>query len=369
MIELFVPEKIQKKSFDLDKLSSDLEKKLIYASKGRYALYKIIKYYITIYPNKSYILLPAYYCETVYNTLKLLDIYFIFYDLDLDDLNPSFDSIEQIIEKRKDEILGVIIPSLYGNAANLVDIGQLCKRNNLMMIDDAAQSFGAELDGKKVGTYGEAGFFSFSPGKPTAAHMGSYYWIDNFDIKECDRGKKHYIYHLISYWYYIAVRQNAYKKNKLICKIVTIANSIVNKMFDIKDDIICEFENSILGGSLYICNMLIKQRNEILENFTNSINNNNKFRIIHNVRGISNPCKVVLLFYNINDCNDFKKFIECKIKYYGGYRCLADNIDDFPNTKLIVDHIVELPIETDSRHMEDIINTINEYINFAMVKE
>ena len=184
MIELFVPEKIQKKSFDLDKLSSDLEKKLMYASKGRYALYKIIKYYITIYPNKSYILLPAYYCETVYNTLKLLDIKYIFYDLDLDDLNPSLDSIEQIIENRKDEILGVIVPSLYGNAANLVDIGQLCKRNNLMMIDDAAQSFGAELDGKKVGTYGEAGFFSISPGKPTAAHMGSYYWIDNFTSRK-----------------------------------------------------------------------------------------------------------------------------------------------------------------------------------------
>ena len=73
-------------------------------------------------------------------------------------------------------VSAVLVVSMYGNPADYHRIERICKQNKWFMIDDAAQSMGAELDGKPVGTFGNAGFYSFSPGKPTAGPMGAFYW-------------------------------------------------------------------------------------------------------------------------------------------------------------------------------------------------
>src|SRR5690606_28416334 len=60
-----------------------------------------------------------------------------------------------------------IIPvSLYGQVADMEDINAIAKKYNLMVIEDAAQSFGATYQGKKSCNLSDMACTSFFPAKP-----------------------------------------------------------------------------------------------------------------------------------------------------------------------------------------------------------
>ena len=59
----------------------------------------------------------------------------------------------------------VIIVHLYGKPCDMEPIMNICRRNNLFLIEDCAQAHGAEYKGKKVGSFGEIAAFSFYPTK------------------------------------------------------------------------------------------------------------------------------------------------------------------------------------------------------------
>jgi len=55
-----------------------------------------------------------------------------------------------------------IIPvHLYGHPANMLEINKIAKEHNLFVVEDAAEAHGAEINGKKVGGFSNAGIFSF----------------------------------------------------------------------------------------------------------------------------------------------------------------------------------------------------------------
>lgn len=64
----------------------------------------------------------------------------------------------------------VILPvHLYGQISPMREIMRLAKQHNLLVLEDCAQAHGAMIDGKKAGTWGDAGAFSFYPGKNLGA--------------------------------------------------------------------------------------------------------------------------------------------------------------------------------------------------------
>ena len=65
----------------------------------------------------------------------------------------------------------VILPvHLYGQPADMDPILEVARRQNLVVIEDAAQAHGAEYHGRRVGSMGEIGCFSFYPGKNLGAY-------------------------------------------------------------------------------------------------------------------------------------------------------------------------------------------------------
>lgn len=169
-IDIFAPPKFNNKKFDIKLLESFMKKKMIYASMGRFALYQVL---ISLNV-RGPLLLPVYACESLLWATKKLNIEVIFYDVDITDLNADLDSIKKLSKKFNCEAL--LVASMYGNPANLIEIEQYCFDNQIILIDDAAQSFSATLNNRPVGSFGDAGFFSFSPGKPAASHMGAFFW-------------------------------------------------------------------------------------------------------------------------------------------------------------------------------------------------
>ena len=64
----------------------------------------------------------------------------------------------------------VILPvHLYGQLAEMPEIMQIAKQHNLLVLEDSAQSHGAQIQGKKAGNWGDASGFSFYPGKNLGA--------------------------------------------------------------------------------------------------------------------------------------------------------------------------------------------------------
>lgn len=76
------------------------------------------------------------------------------------DLNIDTSKIEKKINKKTKAILPV---HLTGSPSNIETISYICKKYNLKLIEDCAQSVGAEFKNKKVGSFGSSGCFSLHP--------------------------------------------------------------------------------------------------------------------------------------------------------------------------------------------------------------
>lgn len=90
----------------------------------------------------------------------------VFVDIEPDTMNIDPVEIEKKITDRTRAIMPVHI---FGHPADMDGIRVLAKKYNLKVIEDCAQSFGAEINGKKTGSLGDAGCFSFYPSKNLGA--------------------------------------------------------------------------------------------------------------------------------------------------------------------------------------------------------
>lgn len=75
----------------------------------------------------------------------------------------------KIEEKISGRTKAILVVHLYGQASNMAPILALCKKHNLRLVEDCAQSHGAAFDGKMTGTFGDIGCFSFYPSKNLGA--------------------------------------------------------------------------------------------------------------------------------------------------------------------------------------------------------
>lgn len=90
----------------------------------------------------------------------------VFADIDQDTMNIDPVEIESKITQRTKAIMPVHI---FGHPADMERIINLAKKYNLRIIEDCAQSFGAQINGKKTGSFGDMGCFSFYPSKNLGA--------------------------------------------------------------------------------------------------------------------------------------------------------------------------------------------------------
>jgi len=97
--------------------------------------------------------------------------------VDIDD-NYNID-VNQIENKITDKTKAIIPVHLYGKPANLYAILKIAKKYNLKILEDCAQAHGAEYHGKKVGTFGELGCFSFYPTKNLGAYGDGGFVVSN----------------------------------------------------------------------------------------------------------------------------------------------------------------------------------------------
>ncbi|NLN14181.1 MAG: aminotransferase DegT, partial [Tissierellia bacterium] len=102
----------------------------------------------------------------------------VFIDSNYETWNMCPKALEEAFEKYP-EVKAVIVVHLYGLSADMDKIVDLCKKHNVVLIEDAAESLGSYYKGKHTGTFGEYGVFSFNGNKIITTSGGGMLVSDN----------------------------------------------------------------------------------------------------------------------------------------------------------------------------------------------
>lgn len=102
-------------------------------------------------------------------------------DVDKNTFNISTSEIEKAITKKTKAIMPV---HLYGNSCDMDKIKKIASLNNLLVIEDAAEAFGSEYKGKKVGALSDASTFSFYGNKTITTGEGGIIVFKNKNVFE-----------------------------------------------------------------------------------------------------------------------------------------------------------------------------------------
>jgi dTDP-4-amino-4,6-dideoxygalactose transaminase len=90
----------------------------------------------------------------------------VFADVEEGTFNLDPASLKKLIGKNTKAVIAV---HLFGQCANLEDIARICKEKRLLLVEDCAQCIGADYQGKRAGSWGDFGGFSFYPTKNLGA--------------------------------------------------------------------------------------------------------------------------------------------------------------------------------------------------------
>jgi dTDP-4-amino-4,6-dideoxygalactose transaminase len=90
----------------------------------------------------------------------------VFADVDEGTFNLDPASLSRKITKRTKAVIAV---HLFGQCAALDAITRICQEKKLILVEDCAQCIGADYDGRRAGSFGDFGGFSFYPTKNLAA--------------------------------------------------------------------------------------------------------------------------------------------------------------------------------------------------------
>jgi perosamine synthetase len=119
--------------------------------------------------DRSHVIVPAYGCPTVAQSVLRAGLEPVICDLSPQTL--AFD-LEALKHKIDGNTLAVVPAHLYGWAHDVTDLSTVAAEHGSYVVEDAAQAFGAAWNGRMVGTWGDAGFYSFGRGKCLPAGGG-----------------------------------------------------------------------------------------------------------------------------------------------------------------------------------------------------
>jgi perosamine synthetase len=133
---------------------------------ARVGIYLAVK--LLIKPGQKVVLSP-YTIADVINMVICAGGIPVFADIDRSTTNVRPDTIEQLIDEQTG---AVMVTHLHGIACDINAIAAICRAKRVPLIEDAAQAYGARVGGRAVGTFGDAGVYSFGMYKNVTAFYG-----------------------------------------------------------------------------------------------------------------------------------------------------------------------------------------------------
>jgi perosamine synthetase len=115
------------------------------------------------------VIIPSFTFIAVANAVVLVGATPVFAEIDPLSLNLTAATVEHAITPRTRAILAV---HTFGIPADLLSLRDLATRHRLALIEDASEAIGAELRGRRVGSFGDLAVFGFYPNKQITTGEG-----------------------------------------------------------------------------------------------------------------------------------------------------------------------------------------------------
>jgi len=128
----------------------------------------------------------------------------VFCDVDKKTFNIDPNQLEDIL-KRESGVRGIVVVHLFGLPCAVEEIGFLARKYGVFLVEDCAQAHGALYSGRKVGSFGEAGVFSFYPTKNMTAGEGGMIVTNSEELAGICRmlinhgSRKRYVHEMLGY--------------------------------------------------------------------------------------------------------------------------------------------------------------------------
>lgn len=121
--------------------------------------------------SETTVILPSYICPLIPLATKRAGLNVEVCDIERDSFNYNLRDLERLCSNKND-ILAVVAVHLSGIPVDFNRLETVVKSRGIFIIEDCAQSLGAEYRGKKSGTMGDFSFFSFCRGKGLTLYEG-----------------------------------------------------------------------------------------------------------------------------------------------------------------------------------------------------
>jgi dTDP-4-amino-4,6-dideoxygalactose transaminase len=134
------------------------------------------------------VIVPSFTFASSAEVMPLLGAIPIFIDVEADTFNLDPEKLDETLETANEmgiNVKGIMSVGLFGQPANMNAIKEFAAKNNLWVIDDAAQSFGGKYNNQIVGNLCEVTATSFFPAKPLGCYGdGGAIFTNNEEIYE-----------------------------------------------------------------------------------------------------------------------------------------------------------------------------------------
>lgn len=127
------------------------------------------------------VIIPDFSFPATANVVEQIGAVPIFVDIDLTTFNINPELIEEAISEKTSAIMPV---HAFGLAANMPEISLVAQKYSLPVLEDAACALSAEINGKKAGSFGAAGVFSFHPRKIITTGEGGLITTNSNELAE-----------------------------------------------------------------------------------------------------------------------------------------------------------------------------------------
>jgi dTDP-4-amino-4,6-dideoxygalactose transaminase len=150
---------------------------------ARVGIYLVIK---ELTRTKKKVVLSPYTIHDVINMVICAGATPVFADIDRKTCNIDARQVAQLVDG---DTAAVMVTHLHGLACDIEAIAAICRERKVALIEDTAQSFGAKVNGKRLGTFGDAGIYSFGMAKNVNCLYGGAVATQRDDLAAALRGQ------------------------------------------------------------------------------------------------------------------------------------------------------------------------------------
>ena len=219
------------------------------------------------------VITPAFSYIATAEATALLGAKPIYVDVDPVTFNINSALIEEKITERTKAIIPV---SLYGQPADFEEINKIARMHNLIVIEDGAQSFGAEQRGQKSCNLSDIGCTSFFPTKPLGCYGdgGAIFTSDENLAKLLRQIARH---GQEERYYHTRVGVNS-RLDTLQAAILLAKLEILDAEIDARDTLASKYSNRLSSDTRWICPEILSDNKSAWAQYTLRVRDRSEFK-------------------------------------------------------------------------------------------